>query len=53
MQVTSHDTLEKKECFAGTGREATAILVYVIGEQGLIKRASLRILSVVVSILYI
>ena len=32
MQVTYPDTLEKKECFAGTRREVTTILVYVIGE---------------------
>ena len=44
MQVTSPDTLNKKKtCFAGTRREATAILVYVIGERGLIKRASLSV----------
>ena len=38
MQVTSPDTLEKKECFSGTRGEAIAILVYVIGERGLIKK---------------
>ena len=38
MQVTSPDTLEKKRVFSGTGGEATAMLVYVIGEQGLIKK---------------
>ena len=38
MQVTSPDTFKKKGVFFGTGGEATAILVYVIGEQGLIKK---------------
>ena len=32
MQVTSPDTLKKRICFSWTGREGTAILVYVIGE---------------------
>ena len=38
MQVTSLDTLEKRDCFSWTGREGTAILVYVIGECGRVQK---------------